>query len=135
MKRKELIGLHCHSDNFPDLKGIVKDIVRDDKTEKWFAVVEISKDKTTSVFVEDVIFDIPQINFWRFEYLNSSSTIDGDEKFHTEEIWLDAKISKESVTEMLTQEYASDKYFTLRNLHIVEQKTKDLILTKRKQDI
>lgn len=131
MKIKQLIGLHCRTDCKLGPTGTVKDIVKSDEVgfngkPIWEVIIEDPLDGDIEKRdITEVIFEIPFINKWEFEYLNSSYEIDGDEKFNKDILWLDSKISKEDVIKMITSRYAGTGYFSLRNLKIIDQQTID----------
>lgn len=131
MKPKDLIGLHCHCDYKFGTTGIVKDIIKTDEVgfdgrPIWHVIIEDHWDG--SIETEDldcVIFDVPYINQWEFEYLNSRWEIDGDEKYNTGKLWLDSKLSKEDVIKIISDLYSGDWYFSLRNVKIIDNVTKE----------
>ena len=71
-------------------------------------------------------YDLPVRTLWEFEYYNSHYEIDGDEKYHKDKLWIDFKISKEDVIDIITKLYSDDDYFSLRNLKVVDYEPKEL---------
>lgn len=131
-KKETLIGLKAYEDTKFSLHGIVKDIYKDENG-KWQTLIEDPNDGDTElVYIYNVIFEYPTINLWEFEYLNSRWHIDGDEKYNTGKLWLDAKISKEDVIKIISDLYSGDLYFSLRNLKIIDSQTRELKLYEHK---
>ena len=131
MKKEQLIGLHCRTDLKLGPTGIVKDIIQlDDEgfdDEPIFEVViEDPRDGDIErADMHNVIFEVPIINKWEFEYYNSHYEIDGDEKYLKDTLWLDVKLSKDEVIKIISEIYSGNDYFSLRNLKIIDNKTID----------
>ena len=129
MKRKDLIGLHCTSEYHMGVSGIVKDLYKENDI--WKVLIhDENYDNDVRIDMSDVVFDYPYINRWEFEYYNSCYDIDGDEKFCKAKLWLDAKIDEAKAIKIISLLYAGDNYFSLRNLKIVETRTKELKVKK-----
>lgn len=135
MKKESLLGLRCYGDFKFSLHGIATKIYKEDETWKVDIVDPEDGDKET-LAIEEVIFEVPYINQWKFEYLNSNYDIDGDEKFNNSTLWLDAKISEEQAIEIISKIYGC-KYgnFSLRNLQVVDTHNREFKLGSSKTNI
>ena len=125
-KKEQLIGLHAYGDWKFSLHGDVKDIYKDEDGD-WQVLIEDPNDGDTEVvYIYDTIFEYPIINLWEFEYLNSRWEIDGDEKYNTGKLWLDAKISKDEAIKIISDLYSGNWFFSLRNLKITDSHNREL---------